>query len=222
MRRPTIGESLFPDTTDFVALLTDWRRDAVVQLLGFVWNGYDLLASQMLEGVDPDQEYEDLERSVTQYLEPRIRRTMTGYEPYDIQHGAYEHETRSAAPAQPPQYDLAFVWYRNPRVMFPLEAKVLKTEGDVSAYLTDVRDEFLSCRYAPFSSEAAMLGYLLSGSPDRTFRAISEKLPCILHDHSDFQSRHHKVSDHQRDVPVGKLYPASFRLHHLVLVLMLN
>src|SRR5665213_2963949 len=151
MRRPTIGESRYPEANDFMVLLRDWRQDAIIRMLGFVWSGYDLLARDVLAGLNPEHSYEDLERSITQYLEPRIRESMTGFEPYYMQHGAYEHETRRAAPAQPPQYDLAFVWYRNERVMFPLEAKVLRTSGDVAAYLADVREQFLTCRYAPFS-----------------------------------------------------------------------
>lgn len=222
MRRPTIGESRYPETNDFMVLLRDWRQDAIVRMLGFVWSGYDLLAREVLEGLNSEQSYEDLERSVTQYLEPRIRQSMTGFEPYYMQHGAYEHETRRPAPAQPPQYDLAFVWYRNERVMFPLEAKVLKTSADVAPYLADVRDEFLTCRYAPFSSEAAMLAYLLSGTPDETFGSISQRLPCTVELHPSFNIRSHRFSDHRRDVPQGKPYPASLRIHHLVLEIMLN
>ena len=221
MRRPTIGESRYPVANDFMVLLRDWREDAIIRMLGFVWSGYDVLAREVLEGLNPEQSYEDLERSVTQYLEPRIRQSMNGYEPYYMQHGVYEHETRRPAPAQPPQYDLAFVWYRNERVMFPLEAKVLKTSADVAAYLADVRDEFLTCRYAPFSSEAAMLAYLLSGTPDETFRAISQKLPCSVECHPSFNLRSHRFSDHQRTVPEGMMYPARLRIHHLVLKMML-
>ena len=44
MRRPTIGESRYPETNDFMVLLRDWRQDAIVRMLGFVWSGYDLLA----------------------------------------------------------------------------------------------------------------------------------------------------------------------------------
>jgi hypothetical protein len=186
-------------------------------MLGFVWRGYDLLDREVLKDLNPEQPYEDLERSVTQYLEPRIRQFMTGFEPYYIQHGVYEQETRRPAPAQPPQYDLAFVWYRNERVTFPLEAKVLRTSGDVAAYLSDLRNDFLTCRYAPFSSEAAMLAYLLTGNPEETFEAISQKLPCIVQHHRSFNTRPHRFSDHQRDVPQGKSYPGRLRMHHLVL-----
>lgn len=222
MRRPTIGESRYPESNDFMALLGGWKQDAITRMLGFVWTGYDLLVHEVLEGLNPEQPYEDLERSVTQYLEPRIRQSMTGYEPYYIQHGVYEHETRRPAPAQPPQYDLAFVWRQNGRVMFPLEAKALKTSGDVARYLTDVRNEFLTCRYAPFSCEAAMLAYLLSGTSGETFGAISQKLSCAVQLHPNFNTRPHQFSDHQRDVPQGKTYPAKLRIHHMVLEIKFN
>lgn len=78
MRRPTIGESRYPETNDFMVLLRDWRQDAIVRMLGFVWSGYDLLAREVLEGLNSEQSYEDLERSVTQYLagqrQVRVRR----------------------------------------------------------------------------------------------------------------------------------------------------
>ena len=101
--------------------------------------------------------------------------------------------------------------------MWPLEAKVLKTDGAVSEYIKEINDNFMTCRYAPFSSEGGMLGYLLSGNPDKAFTNIAKKLPCTLNDHPDFPNRDHKTSDHQRVIPPEKSYPAEFRCHHLLL-----
>ncbi len=144
---------------------------------------------------------------------------MTGYEPFSVEHGFYEHESRKAAPAQPPEYDVAFVLRANPRTMWPLEAKVLKTDGSVGEYVKEIKSNLLTCRYAPFSSEGGMLGYLLSGEPSIVFNNISKKGGWELTCHSRFSGRDHKTSEHESEVPEGKPYQIYFRCHHLILQL---
>jgi hypothetical protein len=196
-----------------VALAADWCGNQSALLLGFVWQAYDMLQSDIPAAVDPD----DLERSLTQLLEPRIRKAMSGDEPFDVQHGPYERESKMPAPAQPPQYDLAFVLYTDERVMWPIEAKVLRTAGTVSQYVADVEEQYLTFRYAAFSSEAAMLGYLLSGEPEAAFRRIASRLHCRLLSHASFGNRPHRISRHNRTPPSGKGYPRRFTCHHLIL-----
>lgn len=188
-------------------------------MLGFVWKGYDLLCSEVLSEVDVALADEQLERSITQILTPQIRDCMTGYEPFHIEQGVYEYETRVSASAQPPLYDLAYVLKSNPRIMWPMEAKVLRSDGDVGRYVNEITDNFLTCRYAPFSEEGAMLGYLLAGDPARTFKNIAIKTPCNLSKHPDFTSRYHTTSDHVRLVPTGKCYSPKFRCNHLIMSL---
>ena len=89
-----------------------------------------------------------------------------------IQHGPYENATRLPAPAQPPQYDLAFVLYQDRKIMWPLEAKLLRSDATVAAYVHDIQNEFLTGRYAPYANRSAMLGYLLRGSPAKVFAKI--------------------------------------------------
>jgi len=198
---------------DFVALAKRWYPDLSVNLLTFVWRGYDLLVEELPAGIDK----QDLERSITQSLELRIRRVMSGDEPFDIQHGPYERETMQPPPAQPPQYDLAFILREDERSMWPLEAKVLKTDTAVGKYVKDLKNEFLTCRYSPFSSQAAMLGYLLRGKPDKVFQSLEAKVPCTLSAHPSLPDRPGRMSDHIRSVAKGKPYPAAFRCHHLVM-----
>lgn len=124
-RRPTIAELRFPANRTFQALTSAWAQDAAAILLGFVWQGYDTLRDGVLEQVDVSEADEDLERTVTQLLEPRIRLAMSGDEPFDIQHGSYEEESRQPAPAQPPEYDVAFVLRANPP-----DHVALRGEGD--------------------------------------------------------------------------------------------
>ena len=101
--------------------------------------------------------------------------------------------------------------------MWPVEAKVLETPNQVAAYEQDVREEFLKCRYAPFSNAGAMVAYLLSGSAEETFAAIEKKMGCTLNKSEMFSDRPHRISDHQRAVAATKPYPKSFSCHHLVM-----
>lgn len=218
-RRRSYSERRWPRSDDFVRLAAKWGKNASSRLLAFVWTAYDALVVEVFAIDAPTGEDESLERSITQLLEPRIRAAMTGWEPFEVQHGPYEYETRRPAPAQPPAYDIAFFLVAKPRLMWPLEAKVLRTDQAVALYVADLRNEFLTCRYSPFSSQAAMLGYLLAGTPQRAFTAIARSVPCQLAVHPYFRDRPHRTSDHVRTVPRGKPYPATFRCHHLILEL---
>lgn len=206
-------------TDDFVTLAKNWCTDAVEIILTSIWDGYDLFHKESLTRVKLSASDRDVERSITMLLEPMIRRSLKGggFEPFDIQHGTYEQETAMAPPAQPPEYDLAFVWVGNPRVTWPIEAKVLKSDGAVSEYIKEIKGNYLTCRYAPFSSEAGMLGYLLTGKPSKALENISKKGDWNLRFHAAFPKRDSRTSDHKRNVPTGKSYPAIFRCHHFIL-----
>lgn len=217
--KQTIGESRFPDTPDFVDLINRWKPDGVLILLNFIWEGYDLCYQDVLSQVDISQADDQLERELTQLLDGYVRKSMgkEGMHPFFIQLESYEMELREKH--RPKQYDLAFVWFANPRIKYPLEAKVLRSDGSVKKYVNEITDNYLTCRYAPFSSEAGMLGYLLKGIPETAFNKIAVAVPCVLSDHPDFSGRNHKISDHDRIVPTGEKYPAKFRCHHLLLQL---
>ncbi len=214
--RRTIGEARWPDVAEFVTLAKAWQTDAITQLLGFVWRAYDLLCGRVLSRIDCTQADRDLERNITQYLEPLIREVMPGCLPYYVQHAPHEFETARDAPAQPPVPDIGFVMRANARIMWPLEAKTLRSGKAVGAYVEEIRENFLTCRYAPFSSEGGMLGYLVAGDPLTAFENIAAQLECELQDHPGFPERDHKTSRHRRAVPPGKPYPPGFRCHHMV------
>ena len=206
------GAPPHPVDPAFIALACSWMRSPATRFLGYVWNAYDDTKTNPLR-VDS----RDLERSITQAFEPRIRKVMSGYEPFFVQHGPYERETMEAPPAQPPQYDLAFVFWACDAVMWPIEAKVLETPGRVARYVRDVKKEFLTCRYAPFSDSGAMLGYLLKGNPSDAFLAIEKSLDGKLKAVPEHLSRPSRRSNHNRAVPSGKPYPPNFECYHLML-----
>ena len=196
----------------FVRLARSWVRDPAQQFLALIWVAYeDMVASK------PVIDGRDLERSITQLLEPRVKDAMTGDEPFYVQHGPFERETMRAPPAQPPEYDLAFVLRADERIMWPLEAKVLEKPSSIAAYVRDVTDEYLTCRYAPFSDSGAMLGYLLTGKPEDALKAIAGKLGVALEAVTDLPKANNSWSKHARIVPEGKPYPPEFRCYHLIL-----
>jgi hypothetical protein len=216
-KKSTFSERRWPNTAEFTSFLSEWNASGSAVLLKLVWKGYDIFYREVLAGIDCSKDDEDLERDITMLLEPRIRQAMTGDEPFYVQHSSYERETRKKSPAQPPEYDIAFVCHNNPRIMWPLEAKILRTDSALSEYVKEVKNNFLTCRYAPFSAEAGMIGYLLSGMPQKVFDKIAHSLECTLYDHPEFKERSHKFSEHQRKVPPKKFYPRSFCCHHIIL-----
>lgn len=205
------SSSAAPDP-EFIALACAWMNNPAESLLGFIWEAYDDMRAN-----PPTIDSRDLERNITQKLQPRVERVMTGDEPFYIQHGSFETETMAAPPAQPPAYDLAFVAWADERIMWPLEAKVLETPARLADYERDIRKEYLTCRYAPFSGSGAMLGYLLTGSTLDALLGIEKKLGCALDPVPKFASRPHKSSSHVRSVPKGKQYSINFECHHLIL-----
>jgi hypothetical protein len=218
-RRTTPSECRWPDTPEFGAIAQQWNEHAITLLLGYVWKGYDRLAVADLPLISWDAALDDVERDISQILEPYIHEEMTGIEPFFVQHGSFERESRQPSPAQPLQYDIAFVLWANRRIMWPLEAKLIHTDKELARYIADIREQFLTCRYAPFSSGGAMLGYFLGGSADVFFAGIAGELVCSLCGHPNFPERLHRVSTHVRRVPRGKAYPKEFSCHHMVMPL---
>lgn len=218
----TVGEQRWPDTPEFCSIAKNWNSNFSTILLGFVWKGYDLLYSEIISKIDMTKTEDELERSITQYLTPKIREAMTGYEPFDIEQGVYEFETRLPSPAQSPLYDIAFVLKSNERIMWPMEAKILKTDKSTGEYISEIKENFLTCRYAPFSNEGAMIGYMLSGRADNAFSKMTKKLGTHFSKHKEFPDRNHRVSSHVRNVPKSKSYPSKFLCHHLIMLMAKN
>lgn len=215
--RRTIGEARWPDGGEFVALAKKWQPDLVTRLLGFVWDACDFLRAEVLAHVDCAKDDRELERSITQLLEPLIHRVMPGEQPFYVQHAPHEFETQSPGRGSPPVPDIGFFMWEGPRTMWPLEAKTLRTDRAVSNYVKELKKNFLNCKYAPFSREGGMLGYLVSGNQEQAFHDIAAGVPCKLAPHPEFLERDHRTSDHERDVPSGKDYPREFRCHHMIL-----
>jgi len=197
----------------FIDLATRWIGDSEPDFVTHIWAGFERL-KQIATAFDK----RDLERSITQLLEAAIDDVVPGEAPYYVQHGPYERETMLSPPAQPPAYDLAFVLRGDPRVMWPAEAKVLTSTGALADYLADVREQYLTCRYAPFSPSGAMVSYLLKGDADELLENITRRLAVDFSETTPVDPRRpHRSTVHERVVPAGKFYPTPFRCHHIVL-----
>lgn len=195
-----------------------WSLKGSRRFLELVWQGIDLFKNKFPK-MDLTGDEKQIERDITGNLEGFIQDALTGEEPFDfefrVQHESWEMESGDTRPLQ---YDIAFVIKSNPRLKFPIEAKILRTDGQVSEYVADVEYAFLTCDYAPFSYEGGMLGYLLSGVSEKAFQNIGKSLKTELFQHPDFENRQHKFSEHSRKVPEEKkeIYPSQFRCHHLI------
>jgi hypothetical protein len=214
--KKTLSQLKYPD--EVLPKVNDpnhWSKRYSSNFLRLVWQGIDLF-SQDFSTLDLSKATLQIERSFCKNLELRIRRVMSGEEPFDVQHESWEDENANSQ--RPSQYEIAFIMRDIERLSFPIEVKVLKTDGQVSEYVKDVNEAFIPCVYAPFSYEGAMLSYLLLGTSQKAFQNIAKSLNSTLKQHPEFPNRPHKFSEHDRQVPQGKeeLYPSKFRCHHLI------
>ena len=92
-----------------------------------------------------------------------------------------------------------------------------EARGGKTFYVAEITDQYMTCRYAPFSSGGAMLAYMIAGTPERFFDNVAVALACRMEAPPWTGSRPHRLSVHQRDVPDGKPYPRAFECHHLAM-----
>ena len=215
--RRVLFQRLYPTDPEYRRLASDWSRSAFSTCLSYLWSASDKLKDALhpIRAVTDDDS--SIERSITQCLVPMIREAKPSESPFEIEHGSFEFETLASPQAQPPQYDMAFVLIANRSIMWPIEAKVLRTDGRLADYIQEIVGNFRTCRYAPLTGEGGMLGYLLSGVPQRAFDNIALQLGSPLLPHPLFKLRNHRVSYHKRTVPPLRDYPRSLCCHHLII-----
>lgn len=187
--------------------------EVIDQMLEAVWKGYDALCpyAACIKGAT-----NRVEDGLTDLLAERIRLHVNAFWPFTFDRQVPEEATRTD-PHKVPTYDLAFKLNENPRVMWPFEAKVLLTDGQVAQYVSDVKLQFLTCRYAPFSSGGAMIGYLMKGNPGTCFNNIANSLGVQLTTYSSFARRDHRTSVHVRKSAHLPESPTNFCCHHLLM-----
>jgi hypothetical protein len=214
-RLPTPIQANYPVPEDFVVMARRWQPDAIENMLGYVWQGFDTLLEE--ENFDLSKAEESLERDISFIVCQKIRDAMDGKPPYYLEHLPPENEMRASAQAAPPTPDLGFIWIHNPRAIFPLEAKILPTDRKIGKYVKEIKENFLTGRYASFSSEAAMLGYLLNGKVESAFENISTRLNCTLKRYPPYKERNHWFSLHKRKENGTGSSRNEFMCHHMII-----
>jgi hypothetical protein len=217
MTPSTYLERRWPDSPAFQEIAQRWRQDHSRLLLALVWQGFDLLLAHDLNVVPFSDSDEAKEESLNGLLALRIQQCKSGDEPFGVQHQPPEQTRRKRGRGRSPQPDIGFTLYNDQRAVWPLEGKILSQEEAVGPYVAEIQNNFITGRYAAFSSEGAMLGYLLHGEPDRAFAAIETRLRQALVQHPHFPGRPQRMSHHQRDQVPHPNSPREFTCHHLLL-----
>ncbi|MDB5347958.1 MAG: hypothetical protein JWP89_6335 [Schlesneria sp.] len=183
----------------------------------YVWTGTENLTTTLQ--IDFTQDMEHLERGLNQVLAHCIRDAMKDQTPFFLEHHPFEDHGRDPGGGQPKAPDLAFILRANLRASFPIEAKVLDTDGAVADYVKEINDNFLECRYAPFSSHGAMLGYLRKGTVDNVIQSVQKSIGCTLVLLEALEQWKHHTSKHQRVSANCNGCPTDFTCHHMILLL---
>jgi hypothetical protein len=93
---------------------------------------------------------------------------------------------------------------------------MLNNDNDLDHYAKEIEDNFISGRYATYSAEGAMLGYLLSGDIGQVLKNVAQKIRKRLTPHPNFVDRAHRISKHERQGVDGRK-KESFYCHHLAI-----
>lgn len=217
----TIYDHAFPNSPEWNAIANAWSDDVVESMLSLVWEGYDRMKAKILSKVDFSQPLHQLERTLTDAHATEIillwKANRTGFESFLPKPEMWEPSSIASPSAMPPSYDIGFENVNDPRLRWPVEAKVLARPADVNRYLNDLRLKYLTGVGAPFSTQAALLGYLMEGEVIDVIAAIQSVLGANLKLFPPFAQRLHHTSEHQRSVSgIQAGAKHTFFCHHLI------
>ena len=87
-------------------------------------------------------------------------------------------------------------------------------------YADTVLNRFVTCVYAPFSRERAMIAFVLSGSLTAVFHSLSTVMGCTISTRDYITGRNHRTSSHDRIAAACKY--KKFGCHHLLMPVGVN
>ena len=226
-KRPTLSDRIYGAPPDAVEIARAWTSNLVDQLIDLVWTASDRLRNGDFARVDDWEDLYDLERDITEHMADAVQAELHargGLLPVTFSHAPRERSSRLSDVGQPKEYDLGFKHNSDKRMVWPVEAKVIRGDEDTSKNLGDyvetLNTRFLTCAYAPYSPSGAMLGYLKAGDPEVVAECVARRLGAVFGPYEpQRESGLHRVSDHKRSVPGGKPYPVDFQCHHLLMSL---
>lgn len=215
MSRPTASELAWPIDIDSRRKAQEWAGRGTMQVLDWTWRAFDSMRNSALSRIDLSQPLEQLERDLTSHHFLEIQHLWAletnGFSTFCPHHEWPEMASRSPAPAKPPAYDIAFVCADNPRVAWPIEAKVVATTGRLASYLADTA-KFIEGKAAPYAGDGAQIAYILTGLATDFFAKLSQRLALELQPVPEFPNRSHCSSRHAR------VSAPSLRLHHMAML----
>lgn len=218
-RRQTLMEAKYPASDQQLARLASvWCPRFAGQILGATWTGLRALREHEVGSIDLANADENLERHLTLSLTRRIRHEMDEDASYGVEHQVSEEATRLPG-GQPPTPDIAFIFFEQPRLIWCIEAKVLRSDGNVSGYVKEVQENYLTCRYSPYFSQGTMLGFLISGDPTNAISNIAKSLGVQTETVAVEAGQLHHRSEHTRTSPGGRVFASAFTCHHFILFL---
>jgi hypothetical protein len=220
-RAASLHEALFPvDLPEFDAIAELWPKNVVNEMLGLVWDAFDQMKAQHFQDFDFTQSVEQLERGLTDLHIDEItllwKQRRDGFESFIPKHEAWEFRNRKTASAMPPSIDIGFVLVANRSVRWNIEAKVLEHTSDVTRYLSDLTEKYLTGKGSALSDTAALAGYLRQGDPKDVFPNLEERLGQPLELCTGFKNRTHRITCHMREL-VASNSEEAFTCHHLIL-----
>jgi hypothetical protein len=204
----------WPEAPEFAALAERWGKAASTRFLQFVWSAYD----RFYDKLDFERDDSNLERRINDHLYHHICDAID-LEPFRLVRLQHEPWEFTDAHTRPPQPDFAFVIIARREARWPMEGKILQTDGAIADYVREIKDNFATGTYGSASTEAALLGYLLSGRPEIAFATIEVTLNISLLPHPAFNRRMHRMSVHSRGNAGAPNHLGPLRLHHLLMVL---
>ncbi len=216
MRRGTYLERRWPNARLFEELAPKWCADHSRLLLALVWRACDQLVANDLAKVPFSANDEAKEETLNFLVRLRIDQCMSGDEPSAVVHEAPEQTKRKPGRGKSPHPDIGFVLYDSPRAVWPLEGKVLRNETDVGPYVSELVLNLLPGRYATFSSEGGLLGYMLQGSAKTAFQCMGVHMKCELKHHPAFREKNHRMSQHDPENARQPDRASRFCCHHLL------
>lgn len=219
LMRQTYPQRFWPNTPLFQSVAGTWCDNQSKSLLDLVWRAIDNLNTDVYSKLHGSPMDEAKEETYNYLLVLEIDKLKSGDEPFGVVHQPPEQTQRKTKNAQSPTPDLGFVWYGNPRCVWPIEGKVLRADDDLSAYEGEVKKNFLTGRYATFSVEGAMVGYLLSGDANAAFKQLGRRLRKRLGSHPSFADRNHRITRHDRRGIADRVREV-FVCHHLIVVVL--
>lgn len=218
IRRRNPLKIVYPDRETYQKARQGWPEHFIDQCLERVWlaweNLYSASGSRLIK-----EEWNDIvqkERGLAALHVNEILELQSSEDLFVCKPEVDEFESLHSPKAMPPRYDIAFTLRKgNPRILFPLEAKIIEKSTSITAICKDFTDKYLTGKGAPLSNVAVLIGYLLSGNSKEAFSNIEKEISTTLTPSSSFPNKSHRESTSDRE-PSEQFSDRKFLCHWMI------